>query len=136
MVNVNPIVGRLAVIQMNSAGTAVTIGFATGMTTDISAELIKEYALGSDHPAILASGNKSFKVSCDMMYIDNTYASQVYGGAAVTMIIAPAGTTTTGYPKITLPNVILNAFSFKADTKGIVTGKVTGEGTDWQAGNF
>jgi hypothetical protein len=126
-----PIIGRLAVIQMG--GT--TIGYATGITTDITADLIKEFQLGSDKAAILASGNKSFKVGCDMMYIDNTYASQVLSGTAVDFIIAPAGTSV-GNPKITIKNVVLNAFNFKADQKGIVTGKVSGEGTDWQAGTF
>jgi hypothetical protein len=70
-----------------------------------------------------------------MMYIDNTYASQVLGGTAVDFVIAPAGTST-GNPKITVKNVVLNAFDFKADQKGIVTGKVGGEGNDWQAGTW
>jgi hypothetical protein len=128
--NTNPIIGRLAVVTMGG----VTIGYAQGVTTDINADLIKEYQLGSDKAAILASGNKSFKLSVDMMYIDNTYASQVLAGTAVDFVIYPGGTTNTGYPKITIKNVILNAFSFKADQKGIMTGKVTGEGNDWQAG--
>jgi hypothetical protein len=126
-----PLVGRNAVIQMG--GT--TIGFATGFGCDIAVDLIKEFKMGSDKAAILASGNKHFKVSCDMMYIDNTYATQVYNGTPVDFIIAPAGTATTK-PKITIKNVVLNAFNFKADQKGIVTGKVTGEGTDFQTGTF
>jgi hypothetical protein len=130
--NTNPLIGRNAVIQMGG----VTIGFAQGMTTDINADLIKEFQLGSDKAAILASGNKHFKISCDMMYIDNTYASQVLSGTPVDFIIAPGGTTNTGYPKTTVKNVVLTVFSFKADQKGIVTGKVSGEGSDWQAGTF
>jgi hypothetical protein len=126
-----PLVGRLAVIEIG--GTP--IGFATGITSDITADLIKEFKMGSNKAAILAQGNQSFKVGCDMMYIDNTYASMVYAGTPVTLIIAPAGTTT-GNPKITIPNVVFSAFNFKADQKGIITGKVTGEGTDWQAGTF
>jgi hypothetical protein len=130
--NTQPIIGRLAVVQMG--GT--TIGFATGVTTDVQADLIKEFQLGSDRAAVLASGNKSFKIGVDMMYIDNTYASQVLSGTPVDFIIAPAGTTAAGYPKITVKNVVLNAFNFKADQKGIVTGKVSGEGNDWQAGTW
>lgn len=130
--NTQPIVGRLAVIEMGTT----TIGFAQGFTTDINADLIKEFALNSDKAAILASGNKHFKIACDMMYIDNTYASAVLAGTPVDFILAPAGTTNTGYPKITVKNVVLNAFNFKVDQKGIVTGKVTGEGNDWQASTF
>jgi hypothetical protein len=126
-----PIVGRVAVIQMGG----VTIGFAQGITTDITADLIKEFTFGSDKAAILASGNKHFKVGADMMYIDNTYASQVLSGTAVDFVIAPAGTSV-GNPKITVKNVVLTAFNFKADQKGIVTGKVAGEGNDWQAGTW
>lgn len=126
-----PIVGRVAVIQMG----ATVIGFAMGITTNITASLIKEYQLGSDKPAILASGNKDFKVSVEMMYIDNTYASQVLSGTPIDFVIAPAGTST-GNPKITVKNVVLNAFDFKADQKGIVTGKVSGEGNDWQPGTW
>lgn len=114
----------------------VTIGFATGITTDITVDKIEEYALGSDKPQIVASGNKHFKIGCDMMYIDNTYASALLAGTPADFIIAPGGTTTTGYPKITVKNVVLDAFNFKADQKGIVTGKITGLGTDWQASTF
>ena len=131
MTNTLPIIGRLAIIQMG--GT--TIGYATGITTDITVDKIQEYQLGSDKPAILASGNKHFKIGADMMYIDNTYASAVLAGTATDFIIAPAGTTS-GNPKITVKNVILDAFQFKADQKGIVSAKITGEGTDWQASTW
>jgi hypothetical protein len=126
-----PLIGRNAVIEMG----ATVIGYATGFTCDIAVDLIKEFKMGSDKAAILASGNKHFKVSCDMMYIDNTYASQVLSGTPVDFIIGPAGTALTK-PKITIKNVVLNAFNFKADQKGIVTGKVTGEGNDFQASTF
>jgi hypothetical protein len=131
MPQTGPIVGRLAVVQMG--GT--TIGFGTGVTTNIAADLLKDYAWGSDKPAILASGNKSFKISCDMMYIDNTYASQVISGSPVDFAIAPAGTSA-GNPKITVKNVVLNAFDFTEQQKGIATGKVSGEGNDWQPGTW
>ena len=126
-----PIVGRIAVIEMGTT----PIGFAMGITTDLTAELIKEFQLGSDKAAILASGNKTFKIGADMMYIDNTYASQVLAGTPIDFLIAPAGTSV-GNPKITVKNVVLNAFNFKADQKGIVTAKISGEGTDWQAGTW
>ena len=126
-----PLIGRNAVIQMG----ATTIGFATGFTSNISVDLIKEYAMGSDKASVLSAGNKSFKVSCDKMYIDNTYASQVLGGVAVDFVIAPAGTTI-GKPKITIKNVVLTVWDWKADQKGIVSEKVSGEGNDFVVGTF
>ena len=129
-----PIVGRTAVIQY-SAGTAVTIGYATGVTADIAVDLIKEFALGSDKASILAAGNKSFKVAVDKMYIDNTYATLVYAGAPVDFIFAPAGTAT-GYPKVTIKNVVLIAHNLKVDQKGVVAEKVSGEGNDYVIASF
>jgi hypothetical protein len=129
-----PLIGRNAVIQYSS-GTAVTIGYATGVTCGIKADLIKEFALGSQQAAILAQGNQSYSVECDMMYIDNTYSSLVIAGAPVDMIIGLAGTAT-GKVKITIKNVVFTAFDFKADQKGIITGKVSGEGNQFLTGTF
>jgi hypothetical protein len=114
---------------------ATTIGFATGFTCNIGVDLIKEFALGSDKAQVLSGGNKSFKVSCDKMYIDNTYASQVLGGTPVDFVIGPAGSST-GKPKITIKNVVLTVWDFKADQKGIVSEKVSGEGNDFVVGTF
>jgi hypothetical protein len=57
-----PILSRLAVVQVG--GTA--IGFLTDFTSDIKAEVIKEYICQTaPTPAFLASGNQSnaFKAS-------------------------------------------------------------------------
>lgn len=126
-----PIIGRNAVIKMG----ATPIGFATGITCSISADILKQYVFQNDKPSILAAGNKSFKVGCDKLYIDNTYASQVLGGTAVDFEIGPAGTTT-GKPKITIKNVVLNLWDFKADQNGIIAEKVTGEGNDFQTSTY
>lgn len=126
-----PIIGRYAVITMG--GT--TIGFATGITSNLSADLIKEFALGSQKAAILAQGNQHIKVGCDKMYIDNTYVSAVLAGTPVDFIISPGGTPT-GNPKITIKNVVLTVWDFKVDQKGIITEKVSGEGTDIQPGTM
>jgi hypothetical protein len=126
-----PLIGRNAVIQMGTT----TIGYAQGMTTDLNVDLIKEFAFNSDKAAVLAAGNKHFKVSCDRMFIDGTYATQVLGGTPVNFIIGPAGTTT-GSVKLTISNVVLTVWSWKADPKGIVTEKVQGEGNNLTVGTF
>lgn len=121
-----PIIGRNAVILMG----VTAIGYATGVSSSINIDLIKEFGLGSDKAKVLSAGNKHFKLSCDKMYIDNTYATAVLAGTAVDFIIAPAGTAT-GKPKITIKNVVLTVWDWKADQKGIVTEKVSGEGNDF-----
>jgi hypothetical protein len=129
-----PLIGRNGVIQV-SAGTAVTIGFVQGFTDETSADLIKEFALNSDHAAILASGNKHFKFSIDMMFIDKTYQQYVYGGTNVDIIIGPAGTST-GKEKYTYKSCVLTSASRKVDQKGVIAQKVAGEASDVIVGTF
>lgn len=124
-----PIIGRNATIQYVSGGTSTTIGYAQGVTEDMTADLIKEFQLNSDKAAVLAAGNKHFKIAVDRMYIDNTYASIMYGNQVVDFVIGPAGSST-GNPKITIKNVVMIAHNIKVDQKGIVGEKITGEGND------
>ena len=124
-----PLIGRNAVVQYMSGGTAVTIGYAQGVTEDMTADLIKEFQLNSDKAAVLAAGNKHFKIAVDKMYIDNTFGAIMYGNQVCDFVVGPAGTTT-GNPKITIKNVVLIARNVKADQKGIVGEKITGEGND------
>jgi hypothetical protein len=127
-----PVVGRNAVIQMG--GT--TIGYAIGVhSAGVKADLIKEFALGSPKAAILAQGNMHFSVDVEKMFIDSTYITQVMGGTPVDFVLAPAGTSA-GNVKITIKNVVLTVYDYKADQKGVVTEKVSGEGTDFQTGTW
>jgi len=125
-----PLIGRNAVVQYMSGGTATTIGYAQGVTEDMTADLIKEFQLNSDKAAILAAGNKHFKIAVDRMYIDNTFGALMYGNLACDFVIGPAGSTPVGSPKITIKNVVLTARNIKVDQKGIIGEKITGEGTD------
>ena len=126
-----PYIGRNAVIQMG--GT--TIGYAQNVTASVSQDIIKEYALGSQAPAIVAAGLQTYKVSCSKMYLDNTYLTQVSGGTAVSFVLAPAGTST-GSPKITLQNVVLGTWNLKWDQKGVVIEDFNGEGQGIATGSF
>jgi hypothetical protein len=123
-----PLIGRNGVIQV-SAGSAVTIGFVQGFTDDLTADLIKEFALNSDHAAILAAGNKHFKFSIDHLYIDKTYQQYLYNNTPLDIIIGPAGTST-GKEKYTYKSCVLTAWNMKVDQKGIVGEKVSGEASD------
>lgn len=117
-----PIIGRRAVIKRDTA----TIGYATGVTVSIDAELIKVYAIGDDKPVILESGNKSFKVSIEKMYIDNTYAQDIVNGSKITIEILPDGVGI-GKPRITLSNVILSSWELTIEQDGVIMESIEGE---------
>jgi hypothetical protein len=118
-----PLIGRNAVVLMG----ATEIGYCTGVRVDINVDLYKEYKMGSDKPAILKDGNKSFRVRVEKMFIDSTYATNVLNGTSVSIEVRPAGTGT-GKPKITLSNVIFTRWEMTADQDGVIMESVEGEG--------
>jgi hypothetical protein len=118
-----PLIGRNAVVMKG----AQEIGYCTGVRVGIDVDLYKEYKMGSDKPAVLESGNKSFTVSVDKMYLDSTYATDVLNGSKVTIEVRPAGTGT-GKPKITLSNVVFTSWEMTADQDGVIMESVEGEG--------
>jgi hypothetical protein len=111
------------------AGT--TIGYAKGASVDIAVAKIEDFQLSSDKAAVLAAGNKNFKVTVDHMWIAVTYQTQILAGTPVDFVFAPAGTSG-GNAKITVKNVILLTHNMTIDQKGIVGEKITGEGNDYQ----
>ena len=119
----SPIVGKNAVIQIDGED----VGYAKGVRVSIDVDLIKDYVIGSDTPAVLEAGNKSFSVSIEKMYIDNTYAQDVLNGTKVNIAVRPAGTGS-GLPEITISNVVLNSWELSIEQDGIVMESVEGEG--------
>ena len=120
-----PLIGRNAVVLMGTT----EIGYCTGVRVDINVDLIKEYKMGSDKPAILDDGNKSFRVRVEKMFIDSTYATNVLNGTSVTIEVRPAGTGT-GKPKITISNVVFTRWEMTANQDGVIMESVEGEGSD------
>ena len=120
-----PLLGRNAVVLKD--GTE--IGYCEGVTVGIDVDLIKEYTLGSDKPQVLEAGNKSFSISIDHMYLDNSFANDVLNGSKVTIEIRPEGTGS-GKPKITISNVVLNSWEMSIAQDGVILESVSGEGTD------
>lgn len=119
-----PILGRIATVLYNST----EIGYAKGINLEVSADLVKDYKLGSDQPQILEAGNKSYKATVDKMYIDNTHRAQVIAGTKVTLNIRPKGTGA-GLPNIALANFVFTASRMTATQDGIWLENLTGEGT-------
>ena len=126
-----PIVGRNGIVK--KAGTA--IGYAKGVSVSIGVDLIKEYAMNSNKPALLEDGNQSYKVSVESMYVDNTYATVVLTGDAVDIELDPAGTGT-GKPKVTVKNVVFTSWKLDQKLNGVVMQSMEGEGDDLQLGTL
>lgn len=118
-----PLIGRNAVVKKG----AVDIGYCIGVRVTIDVDLVKAYRIGSDMPAVIAAGNKTFRVSIEKMYVDNTYAQDVLNGTALTIEVQPAGTGA-GKPKITLSNVIFNSWELTIDQGGVIMESIEGEG--------
>jgi hypothetical protein len=124
-------IGRFSVITMG--GTPV--GFALGtIAATINVDLIEEIPFNADKAAILAAGNKHFKVTWSSMYIDNAYATQALDGTPVDFVIYPAGTTASGKPKFTIKNCVITVWNFKSEAKGIVNQDGEAHGNDFQVG--
>jgi len=128
----SPLLGRNAKIFLD--GTE--IGYAEGVTLSISSDLIKEYKIGSDKPAVLEAGNKTFEISIDMMYIDKSYAEKVLGGDTVTVEIAPSGSTATGEEKITVSSVVFSSWELTIAQDGVIMERVSGEGKSVSFGTY
>ena len=118
-----PLIGRNAVIQIDSSD----VGYAQGVTLSIDADLIKEYKIGDDKPAVLEAGNKTITVRIDKMYIDKTYAEKVLNGTAIDLVVRPAGTGS-GKEEITVSDVVLTSFEMTVTQDGVIMERVEGEG--------
>jgi hypothetical protein len=128
MVNTPIGIGRFSVIMMGTTA----IGFAIGtIAAAINVDLIEEIPFNTDKAAILAAGNKHFKVTWSSMYIDNTYATQALNGTPVDFVVYPRGTTFTGKPKFTVKNCIITVWNFKSEAKGIVNQDGEAHGNDF-----
>jgi hypothetical protein len=132
MVNTTPVIGRNGSITINS----VEAGYIKGVTFDIDADVIKDYKFTSDVPAVLESGNKSFKFSFEKMFIDTMHAAQVLAGTKMTIILGPANSTPTGQPKYTLSNAIILHHGWRDEQAGIVIENGSGEGASLTLGAY
>ena len=119
----SPLLGRSAVIKIDES----EVGYAKGVTIGIDVDLIKDYKIGDDKPAVIESGNKSFSVSIEKMYIDKTYGEDVLNGTKVSVVVQPAGTGA-GNEEITISNVVLNSWELTIEQDGIILESVSGEG--------
>jgi hypothetical protein len=132
MVNTTPGIGRNGSITINGAEA----GYIKGVTFEIDADVIKDYKFTSDVPAILESGNKSFKFSFEKMFIDTMHAAQALAGTKMTIILGPVNSTPTGQPKYTLSNAIIFHHGWRDEQAGIVIENGSGEGASLTLGAY
>ncbi|MGB9774867.1 MAG: hypothetical protein ACPL4I_12790, partial [Bacteroidota bacterium] len=104
----------------------ILIGMAKSVTASFDSDLVKEYVLGSDKPAFLASGNKTFKVSFDLLYVNDKYAQKTLNGDKFDVILAPDGWGA-GKPLVALKNVVLNSWEQTISQDGVIAESVEGE---------
>lgn len=102
-------------------GTAV--GYAKTITIGVSADLIKQHTMDSQDPAILKTGNRSYPISIDKLFIDSTHINQVTAGTAINLVVTPSGGDT-----YTVDSVILNNWELSISDPGALMSKVSGEG--------
>jgi len=132
MPNTTPVIGRNGSITINGAEA----GYIKGVTFDIDADVIKDYKFTSDVPAVLESGNKSFKFSFEKMFIDTTYADLVVKGTKITILLGPANCTPVGQPKYTLSNAIIFHHGWRDEQNGIVIENGSGEAASLDLGTY
>ena len=118
-----PSLGSDAVVRKGST----EIGYATGVTSGINIDLIKEYIIGQANPGVLRSGPQTYPLRVDKMMLDTEYAGNVLNGDSVSFEFSPAGTAT-GKAKVTITGVTLTSWEMTIRAEGVVMESLSGEG--------
>jgi hypothetical protein len=128
-------VGINGVVQL--AGTA--IANLKNASFSIKNDTVEEYATGGSNPqqpVLLAATSQHYEIKADQLWTDNAAITDVLASSTpVTIIIAPKGTTT-GNPKYTFNNCILNQFDLKWDSKSAVSDSFSAKATSVTVGTF
>lgn len=66
------------------------VGHVKGFSASVKVETIKDYSQDAVTPALLESGNQSFKVDIDSMWLDNDVLGDVLAGTAVDIKLSGA----------------------------------------------
>jgi hypothetical protein len=128
-------VGINGVVQLG--GTA--IANLKNASFSIKNDTVEEYATGGTNPqqpVLLAATNQHYEIKADQLWTDNAVITDVLAsGTPVTIIIAPKGTTS-GNPKYTFSNCILNQFDLKWDAKSAVSDSFSAKAASVTVGTF
>lgn len=116
--------GRNAIIYSTVSGSSAEVGYCKGWTIKLTRGAIKDYKIGSDKPAKLASGNVSATFTLDRFYTQTTWASRLYTGEEVDFEVRPSGDASAA---ITLVDCVLTAVNQKGTQDSLIYEDVAGE---------
>ena len=102
------------------------IGFIKNVSVKAQAEMIKDYSIDANTPAVSGPGKQSFTWSAERLYTSGAYMTLLLGGTQFDLIFAPTGSSNTA-PYETWNNcTILNVERTFAETAGLIE-KISGE---------
>jgi hypothetical protein len=128
-------VGINGVVQIG----AVAIANLKNASFSIKNDTVEEYTTGGTNPqqpALLAATNQHYEIKAEQLWTDNNAINDaVASGTAVTIIVAPKGTTT-GNPKYTFSGCIITQVDLKWDSKSAVSDSFTAKAASVTIGTF
>ncbi len=126
--------GINGVVQVNS----VAVANLKNATFSVKNDVVEEHVCGGSNPqqpALLAATLQHYEIKADQLWTDNNLEALASGGTAVTIIIGPQGTTS-GKPKYTFSNCVVNEFTLKWDNKGAVSNNFSAKAMSLVTGTF
>ena len=117
-----PLISKNAILWYNAAA----IAYLKDVSISASMDTIKDYQTSSFDPAVLESGNSTYKITAKKMYIDKTYFDLMKAGTKMTLEVRPSGTGT-GKEKYTLTNCIFFDWKLSYSAGGIILEDLAGE---------
>ena len=128
-------VGINGVVQIG----AVAIANLKNASFSIKNDTVEEFTTGGTNPqqpALLAATNQHYEIKAEQLWTDNNAINDaVASGTAVTVIVAPKGTTT-GNPKYTFSGCIITQVDLKWDSKSAVSDSFTAKAASVTVGTF
>jgi len=128
-------VGINGVVQIG----AVAIANLKNASFSIKNDTVEEFTTGGTNPqqpALLAATNQHYEIKAEQLWTDNNAINDaVASGTAVTIIVAPKGTTT-GNPKYTFSGCIITQVDLKWDSKSAVSDSFTAKAASVTVGTF
>jgi hypothetical protein len=122
------ILGKSAYVALNST----EVGFCTGVSLEVTTDLLQAYKNGSTKPCGHEAGNQHFKATIDSMFLANTYISGALAGTKYTLDFEPEGNSSG--MKFTISNFIITSAKVSGVQDGWFLQNITGEGDDLTIG--
>ena len=117
--------GMNGVVQIATVAIANLKNASLSIKNDVIEELVCN---GSLAPALIAATGQHVEVKAEQLWTDTEAITDIIaGGTAVTIILAPNGTTS-GKPKLTISQAIMTQFDLKWDQKSAISDSFSAKG--------